>query len=25
VRQLGVPDPDIAQIFGGNFDRLFPQ
>ena len=24
VRQLGVPEPDIAQIFGGNFDRLFP-
>jgi uncharacterized protein len=24
VRQLAVPDPDVAQIFGGNFDRLFP-
>ena len=24
LRQLGVPEPDIAQIFGGNFDRLFP-
>jgi uncharacterized protein len=23
VRQLAVPDPDVAQIFGGNFDRLF--
>jgi len=24
LRQLGVPDPDMAQIFGGNFDRIFP-
>jgi len=24
VRQLAIADPDVAQIFGGNFDRLFP-
>ena len=24
LRQLGVPEPDLALIFGGNFDRLFP-
>jgi uncharacterized protein len=24
VRQLAVPDPDVARIFGGNLDRLFP-
>ena len=24
VRQLAVPSPDVANIFGGNFDRLFP-
>jgi uncharacterized protein len=23
LQRLGVPEPDIAQIFGGNFDRLF--
>jgi predicted TIM-barrel fold metal-dependent hydrolase len=24
LRQLAVPEPDLALIFGGNFDRLFP-
>jgi predicted TIM-barrel fold metal-dependent hydrolase len=24
LKQLGVPEPDMAQIFGGNFDRIFP-
>jgi predicted TIM-barrel fold metal-dependent hydrolase len=24
LRQLAVPEPDLALIFGGNFDRIFP-
>jgi predicted TIM-barrel fold metal-dependent hydrolase len=24
LARLGVPEPDLAQILGGNFDRLFP-